>query len=201
MAGRRLNRKAVTCRTATSRTVAIADHAPTPALRLSALTIPTTEANPTISVIAISVEEKVPETIRAQPSRNSQIKIISISQKTKHGSAAHLIQPERRMPRTMEIQSGDVCTMCRRTPCDTAPTTSKATIVDTEQATKMRKSRSKSHPAEAFILSVRSAVSQPDALASLVSPDNAQTGQVSLPPKPSCLEWDGKRTVLDFSRS
>jgi hypothetical protein len=42
--------------------------------------------------------------------------------------------------------------------------------VDTQQATKMRKSRSKSHPTEAFILTVWSAVSQPDALASLVSP-------------------------------
>jgi hypothetical protein len=165
MAGRRLNRKAVTCSTATSRTVAIADHAPTPALRLNALTIPTTEANPTISVIAISVEEKVPETIRAQPSRNSQIKIISISQETKHGSAAHLIQLEPRMPRAMAIHSGEVCTMCRRTPCDTAPTTSKAATMDTQQATTMRKSRSKSHPTGAFILTIRSAVSQPDAFA------------------------------------
>jgi hypothetical protein len=156
MAGRRLNRKAITCSTATSRTVAIADHAPTLALRLDALTMPTTEANPTISVIAISVEEKVPETIRAQPSRNSQIKIISISQKTKHGRAAHLVQPERRMPRTMAIQSGEVCTMCRRTPCDTAPTTSKAAIMETQQATNMRKSRCKSHLAGALILTIRS---------------------------------------------
>jgi hypothetical protein len=161
MAGRRLNRKAATCSTATSRTVAIDDHAPTLALRLNALTIPTTAANPTITVIAISVGENVPETIRAQPSRNSQIKIISISQKKKHGRAAHLIQPERRMPRTMAIQSGDVCTMCRRTPCDTAPTTSKAAIMDTQQTVKMRKSRTKSHLMRAFILTIQSALSQP----------------------------------------
>lgn len=146
MAGRRLNRKAVTCNTATSRTVAVADHGPTGARRRKALTIPTAEANPTITVIAISVGEKVPETIRAQPSKNSQMKIINISQKRKHGSAAHLIQPERLMPRAMATQSGDVCTMCRRTPCDTAPTTSKAAIIETQQTVKMRKSRSKSHP-------------------------------------------------------
>jgi hypothetical protein len=56
-----------------------------------------------------------------------------------------LIQPERRMPRAMAIHSGDVCTMCRRTPCDTAPTTSKAAIMETQQTVKMRKSRSRSH--------------------------------------------------------
>jgi hypothetical protein len=138
MTGRRLNRKAITCSAAISRTVAVADHGPTPVLRRKALKIPTAEANPTIIVIAISVGEKVPETIRVQPSRDSQMKIISISQKKKHGSAAHLIQPERQMPRTMAIQSGDVCTMCRRTPCDTAPTTSKAATTETQQTVKMR---------------------------------------------------------------
>jgi len=129
---------AAICSMATSSTVAVAHHPLAPRFMPSALTIPTPEANPTITVIAISVEEKFPETIHAQPSRNSQIAVISSSQTKKHGSAAHLVQAERRVLRTMAIQSGDVCTVCRVTPCDTAPT-------DTEQMVKMRKSRSKRH--------------------------------------------------------
>jgi len=82
----------------------------------AAVAKPTTEANPTITVIAISVEEKVPETSRAHPSRNIQIAPINKNQKTKHGSAAHLLHPERRTPETIAIQRGDVCTMCRITP-------------------------------------------------------------------------------------
>jgi len=142
MAGRRLNRKAASCRTAASNTMPVADHRLVPPLMPTAVTIPTIEANPTITVIAISVGEKVPETNRAHPSRNIQIALISKNQKTKHGSAAHLLHPERRTPETIAIQRGDVCTMCRRTPCDTAPTTSNATIMDTQQAVRMRKRRS-----------------------------------------------------------
>ena len=140
MAGKRLNRTAAICSTATSRTVAVAHDARTPPLMPMALTIPTIEANPTITVIAISVKEKVPETICAQPSRNSQIATIRRSQKKKHGSAAHLLQAERRMLRATAIHSGDVCTMCRRIPCDTAPTTSKAATMDRQHAVKIRKS-------------------------------------------------------------
>jgi len=127
------------CNAATSKTMPVADHRLTPPLIRTAVTIPTIEANPTIIVIAISVGEKVPETNRAQPSRNIQIALINKNQKTKHGSAAHLLNPERRMPETIAIQRGEVCTMCRRTPCDTAPTTSNATIMDTQQVVKMRK--------------------------------------------------------------
>ena len=159
IAGRRLNRNAVTCSTATNKTRAVADQARASPRMPSALTIPTVEANPTITVIAISVEEKVPETIRAQPSRNNQIATISRSQKKKHGSAAHLLQPERRMLRPMAIQSGDVYTMCRITPCDTAPTTSKAAIMDTQHMVKMRKSRSKKHLTRVVILTIRPAIS------------------------------------------
>lgn len=132
----------------------------------AALTIPSIEANPTITVIAISVKEKVPETIRAQPRRNSQIAVISSSQKKKHGSAAHLLQPERRMLRTIAIQSGDVCTMCLMNPCDTAPTTSKAAIMDTQQMLKMRKSRSKSHLTGVVILTIQPTASQSASFAS-----------------------------------
>jgi len=46
-------------------------------------------ASPTITVIAISVGENDPETIRSQAKKNSQIKIIRVSQKKKHGSAVH----------------------------------------------------------------------------------------------------------------
>jgi hypothetical protein len=142
MAGRRLNRKAVSCNSATSNTIPVADHRLTPPLMPTEVAMPTTEANPTITVIAISVEEKVPETKRAHPSRNIQIALINKNQKTKHGSADHLLHPERRMPETVAIQRGDVCTMCRRTPCDTAPTTSNAAMMDTQQAVKMGKRRS-----------------------------------------------------------
>src|SRR4029077_17427857 len=75
--------------------------------------------------------------IRAQPSRNSQIAVIKSSQKTKQGSAAHLVQAERRAPSTMAIQRGDVCTIWRITPCETAPTTSKAAIIATQHAVKI----------------------------------------------------------------
>ncbi len=143
MAGRRLNRKAASCNAASSNTIPVADHRLTPLLMPAAVTMPTTEANPTITVIAISVEEKVPETSRAHPNRNIQIALINKNQKTKQGSAAHLLHPERRTPATIAIQRGDVCTMCRRTPCDTAPTTSNAAMMDTQQAVKMRKRRSK----------------------------------------------------------
>jgi hypothetical protein len=165
MAGRRLNRRAVTCSTTTTNTMAVAGNARTPPLMLSALTIPIIEANPTISVIAISVEEKAPETTRAQPSRNIQMADISRSQKKKHGSAVHLLQPERRMLRTMAIHSGHVCTMCRMIPCDTAPTTSNAAIIETQQRVKMRKSRSKSHLTESSLLLFAPAVSQPTSFA------------------------------------
>ena len=153
MAGRRLNRNAVTCSTATSNTTLVADHAPTPLLTVRALTIPTIEANPTINVIAISVGEKVPDTIRAHPSRYSQIAPITRSQNTKHGSAAHLLKPDRRMLRLMAIQSGDVCTMCRITPCDTAPTTNKATMMHRQQTVKTRKVLSTSSPYIKSVLS------------------------------------------------
>jgi hypothetical protein len=143
MEGRRLNRIAVACSTAARNIIAVADQPRTSPFMPSARIIPTIDAIPTITVIAISVEEKVPETIRAQPSKNSQIAVINRSQNKKHGSATHLLQPERRMLRTMAIQSGDVCTMCRMTPWDTAPTTSKAAIMDTQQAVKIRKSRFK----------------------------------------------------------
>jgi hypothetical protein len=45
-----------------------------------------------MTVMPISVGEKVAETIRAQPRKKNQIAVISISQKTKHGNAAHLTQ-------------------------------------------------------------------------------------------------------------
>src|SRR6266851_2465778 len=60
------------------------------------------------------------------------------SQKTRHGSAAHLLQPERRTPSTIAIHSGDVCTMCRMTPDDTAPTTSRAAMIATQQPVRRR---------------------------------------------------------------
>jgi len=160
MAGRRLNRRAVTCSAATSNTMAVAGHPRSAPLMRTAVIIPTIEASPTITIITISVDEKVPDAIRAQPSRNNHITIISSSQKKRHGSAAHLLQPDWRAPRTMAIQSGAVCTMWRITSCDTAPTTSKAAIIVTQQTVKMRKSRSKSHLTAVVILTSRSAVSQ-----------------------------------------
>jgi hypothetical protein len=142
MAGRKLDRKAVSCRIATSNIIPVADHRLTPLLMPTAVTMPASEANPTTTVIAISVEEKVPETNRAHPSRNIQIALITKNQKTKHGSAAHLLHAERRTPETIAIHRGEVCTMWRITPCDTAPTTSSAAIMDTQQAVEMRKCRS-----------------------------------------------------------
>src|SRR6202047_1124824 len=118
---------------------AVAGHAGTPLGILTALAIPTIEASPTITVIEISVEENVPELIRALPSKKSQIAIITRTQKTKHASASHFAQPDRRMPSTISIHSADVCTMCRMTPVS-APTTSKAAITTAQQMVKTRKS-------------------------------------------------------------
>jgi len=58
--------------------------------------MPAIDVNPTITVVAISVGEKVPETLRAHPSRYNQIAVITGSQKTKHGRAAHFNKGERR---------------------------------------------------------------------------------------------------------
>jgi len=119
-----------------------ADKALTPLLVLATPIIPTIEAIPTIKVIAISAGENVPVTMRAQPRRNSQMALISSSQNTKHGRTAHFVSGERRNPSTMPIQSGEVCTMCRITPRDTAPTTSKAVMMATPQIIKIRESLS-----------------------------------------------------------
>src|SRR5215469_12000606 len=108
MAGRRLSRKANICRAATSKNAGIADTARTWDLRRAPIPIPTAEAKPTIRVIAISVGEKVPETMCAQPSRKSQIAIITSSQKRKHGSAAHFVKAEFRVAKKITIQSGEV---------------------------------------------------------------------------------------------
>jgi hypothetical protein len=69
----------------------------------SARIIPNIDASPTITVIAISVEVNVPETILAEPSRNSQIAIISNNQKKKQGSATHLIHADRQLPNAIAI--------------------------------------------------------------------------------------------------
>ena len=108
MAGRRLRRKANSCKAATTKNVRVADHTRTSDLRHAPIPIPTAEAKPTIRVIAISVGEKVPETMCDQPSRKSQIAIITRSQKKKHGSAVHFVKAEWRVPRKIAIQSGEV---------------------------------------------------------------------------------------------
>lgn len=95
--------------------------------------IPTTDATPITIVIAISVGENVPVTIRAHPSKNSQMNAMMASQKRKQGSAAHFAHPERRNPSHARAHTGAVCTICRITPCDTAPTTYSARIMNSAQ--------------------------------------------------------------------
>ncbi len=90
IAGSRLTRNAIRSRTVTPSTVAVATALRVAVLIRSPVTIPNVEAAPTPIVIAISVRVNVSETIRAQPSRNSQIAIIRNSQKAKDGRAAHL---------------------------------------------------------------------------------------------------------------
>ena len=129
IAGSRLTRNAIRSRTVTPSTVAVATALRVAVLIRSPVTVPNVEAAPTTIVIAISVTVNVPETIRAQPSRNSQIAIIRSSQKRKDGRAAHLLRWERRHPSTIATHRGAVWTTCRTTPCDTAPTTSNATMI------------------------------------------------------------------------
>jgi hypothetical protein len=85
-----------------------------------------------MSVIAISVGEKLPETTCAHPSRNSQMRTMIVSQGRNDGNASHLLNLSRRKPRTIPAHSGAVCTMCRNTPWLTEPTTSKAAMIATQ---------------------------------------------------------------------
>jgi hypothetical protein len=78
---------------------------------LTAKTKPATEQTPTTSVMAISMVVKLPDTMCAHPSKNSQMSPIRNSQKKKQGSAVHLVYTERRIPRTAVGQTGAVCTM------------------------------------------------------------------------------------------
>ncbi len=61
----------------------------TTVLHRTAANKPTIDPAPTTSVMATSVGEKWPVTIRAQPTRNSQMKIMIVSQKMRQGNAAH----------------------------------------------------------------------------------------------------------------
>jgi hypothetical protein len=136
-------RMAAACNSETSNTTDAAGQKRMTVLICNAFAIPVIAAAPTIMVMAISVGEKVPETMRAQPSRYSQIAVINKTQKRRHGSADHLLQGERRRARATVIQSGEVCTRWRMIPWETAPTTSKAAMTARQQKIKMRKSRCK----------------------------------------------------------
>src|SRR5271154_2431270 len=77
-------------------------------------TIPVNELIDGVTITPLCVcrvGEKVPEITRAHPSRNNQISDIRNNQTIKHGNAAHLLQTERRMPRTTAPHTGAVCTM------------------------------------------------------------------------------------------
>jgi len=71
-------------------------------------TIPVSEAAPTTMVMATSVGEKWPVTMRAHPLRNSQIAIMIASQKTKHGNAAHFASRFCWRPTTIGNHKGSV---------------------------------------------------------------------------------------------
>ena len=77
---------------------------------LTAATNPVIALNPTTIVMAISVGENRPVIIRAHPSKNSQMKIMTANQTTKQGTAAHLAICRFWKPATIGNQSGSVCT-------------------------------------------------------------------------------------------
>src|SRR5436190_22870259 len=110
MAGKRLARNATSCKSVTPSSITAPTTGRVAVLIRSATTIPSVDATPTRIVIAISVTVYVPVTIRAQPSRNIQIAIISNSQNTKHDTAVHLASSERLVPSTIAIHSGAVWT-------------------------------------------------------------------------------------------
>src|SRR6185312_2067731 len=104
----KLRRNAPTCSTASTPISRIPFHHAMFVFILNALTTPQIDASPTTIVIAVSVGENVPVTIRAQPSRKSQIRIITTAHNTKQGIAAHLLHSEPRSPSTMANHSGAV---------------------------------------------------------------------------------------------
>ena len=126
MGGRRLIRRAPSCRTAK---MAATDMALTRLMLVRhrrPTTNPPRHPAPTIKVIATSIGVKCPDTTFAQPSRNSQMRIISNNQMMKHGIAAHLAISRSRSPRRIGKHKGNVCTICRATPWLIMPTTYKA---------------------------------------------------------------------------
>jgi hypothetical protein len=108
--GIRLSRNARNWRAANARNRLVADSKRKAVRHRRQATIPTTEAVPTTSVIAISVGKKCPVTIRAQPRRNNQMAVMIAIQKIRQGSAAHFASSLFWNPATIANQSGRVCT-------------------------------------------------------------------------------------------
>jgi hypothetical protein len=72
-------------------------------------------------------------TIRAHPRRNSHMKTMIASQKTRQGKADHFASSRLRNPNTIGNQRGRVWTSWRRDPLLTAPTTYSAIKTASEQ--------------------------------------------------------------------
>ena len=85
-----LTRSAASCSNANNATAPAALPALTAVDQRRLILIPMAQAKPTIMVMAISIGEKWPVRIRAQPNRNNHMQVINTSQITKQGKATHL---------------------------------------------------------------------------------------------------------------
>ena len=89
MYGIRLTRIANTWSAANSKRTAAAAHQRTDVRHRAHTVKPIIAAIPITTVIAISVGENRPDTMRAHPSRNNQMNTVIASQKAMHAKAAH----------------------------------------------------------------------------------------------------------------
>jgi hypothetical protein len=87
----------------------------------------------TTKVKITSIGVKCPDMTFAQPRRDSQMKVISTSQMTKHGSDAHFAISRPRSPITIGNHNGRGWTAWRKTRLLAAPTMYKATSLASAQ--------------------------------------------------------------------
>ncbi len=111
IAGKKLMRKQAHCTTAVTTNVVTAIAGDREDLSRVNITMPVTDAAPTIMVIAISKGEKCPLMMLAIPSTYSQMNTIKVNQNRKSGSPIQPAGRARRIPNAIPIQSGSVCTM------------------------------------------------------------------------------------------
>src|SRR5258708_25962683 len=122
IAGKKLMRKHAYCTTAVTTNVVTAIAGDREDLSRVNITMPVSDAAPTMMVIAISKGEKCPLMMLAIPSTYSQMNTIKVNQNRKRGSPIQPVRRARRIPNAIPIQSGRVCTTYHNTrPAEKTP--------------------------------------------------------------------------------